>query len=225
MDLSTIFKSVTSSLTDQQSVLNEADTYNHDHGDNMVQIFNLIQNAVSKKSEEPIEKQLAYASEEVEKGSDSGSAKFYSEGLAKAATSLAGKELGPDTIGLLVQSLLNVEEPPQEKEETNLLGSLLSGLSGKQEAPKKAEPDLLGSLLSGLTGKTETENSEKKFGMDDLLRAGMAYYQSKQQGGSDTEAIFTALMSASPLGQSAHRTQSGSLVAKSILSLAGSFLK
>jgi len=162
MDLSSIFKSVAANLTDQQSALNEVDTYNHDHGDNMVQIFNLIQNAVSEKTDEPVEKQLAYASKAVEKGSDSGTAKFYAEGLAKAAKNFSGKELQPDTVGLLVQSLLNVEEPPKEKEESNLLGSLLSGFAGKQEPAKKEEPNLIGSLLSGLTGKPETEEKDKK---------------------------------------------------------------
>lgn len=225
MDLSTIFKAVSANLSEQQSVLNEADTNNHDHGDNMVQIFNLIQNAVSQKSKEPVEKQLAFASKAVEKGSESGSAKFYSEGLAKAAKNFSGQELEPNNLGLLVKSLLNVEEPPKEKAESNLLGSLLSGIAGTQQTTKKEEPDLLGSLLSGFAGKQEAEETDKKFGMDDVLRAGMAYFQSKQQGSSDTEAIFSALMAASPLGQSAHRSQSGALVAKSILGLAGSFLK
>jgi len=201
MDLSTIFQSVTAQLTDQQSTLNEADTYNHDHGDHMVQIFSLIQNAVSQKSEQPVAKQLNYASQVVEKEADNGSGKLYAQGLAKAAQNFSGSELQPDTLGLLVKSLLNVDEPPQQKQETNFLGS----------------------LLSGLTGKPDTSEKDQKLGIDELMRAGMAFYQSKQEGGSTTEALMGALMAASPLGASTHRSMSGSMVASTIMDFAKSF--
>ena len=201
MDLSTIFQSVTAQLTDQQSTLNEADTYNHDHGDHMVQIFSLVQNAVSQKSEQPVAEQLNYASQIVEKEADSGSGKLYAQGLAKAAQNFSGSELQPDTLGLLVKSLLNVEEPPQQKQETNFLGS----------------------LLSGLTGEPGTSEKDQKLGIDELMRAGMAFYQSKQEGGSTTEALMGALMAASPLGASTHRSMSGSMVASTIMDFAKSF--
>lgn len=201
MDLSSIFQSVTAQLTDQQSTLNEADTYNHDHGDHMVQIFSLIQNAVSQKSEQPVAEQLNYARQVVEKEADSGSGKLYAQGLAKAAQNFTGSELQPDTLGLLVKSLLNVEEPPQKKQETNFLGS----------------------LLSGLTGKKDTTEKDQKLGIDELLRAGMAFYQSKQEGGSTTDALMGALMAASPLGASKHRSMSGSMVASTIMDFAKSF--
>jgi hypothetical protein len=200
MDLSTIFQSVTAQLTDQQSTLNEADTYNHDHGDHMVEIFSLIQNAVSQKSEQPVAEQLNYASQVVEKEADSGSGTLYAQGLANAAQNFSSSELQPDTLGLLVKSLLNVEDPPQKKQETNFLGSLLSGLMGK--------PD-------------DSEN-DPKLGIDELLRAGMTFYQSKQEGGSTTEALMGALMAASPLGASSHRSMSGSLVASTIMDFAKS---
>ena len=203
MDLSTIFKSVTAQLTDKQSTLNEADEYNHDHGDHMVQVFNLIQNAVSQKSDLPVAEQLSYASQVVEKEADSGSAKLYAQGLANAAKNFSGTELQPDTLGLLVKGLLNVEEEPPQKKETNFLGS----------------------LLSSLTGKTESSESDQKVGVDELLSAGMAFYQSKQEGGSTTDALIGALLAASPLGQTKHRSMSGSLVASSIMEFAKSFNK
>ena len=201
MDLSTIFQSVTAQLTDQQSTLNEADTYNHDHGDHMVQIFSLVQNAVSQKSEQPVAEQLNYASQIVEKEADSGSGKLYAQGLAKAAQNFSGSELQPDTLGLLVKSLLNVEEPPQQKQETNFLGS----------------------LLSGLTGEPGTSEKDQKLGIDELMRAGMAFYQSKQEGDSTTEALMGALTAASPLGASTHRSMSGSMVASTIMDFAKFF--
>jgi hypothetical protein len=204
LDLVTLFSSVTSALTKEQKSLNEADTYNHDHGDHMVQIFDLIQSAVSKKSDLPVADQLAYASKQVEKKAESGSGKLYAEGLAKAAKSFTGSELTSDTIGVLVNSLLSVEKPEEKQDGSS---------------------DLLGGLLSSLTGGGNSSEADQKLDMDDLLRAGMAFFQSKQDGESNMEAAMDALMAASPMGQTASRSQSGSLVASTLLGVAQSFIK
>jgi hypothetical protein len=203
LDLSTLFSSVTQALTQKQESLNEADTYNHDHGDHMVQIFDLIQTAVAKKSDEPVADQLAYASKQVEKKAESGSGKLYAEGLANAAKSFAGNELTPDTIGVLVNSLLSVEKP---------------------EAKQSTGNDLLGGLLSSLTGGGSSSEEDQGLDVNDLLRAGMAFFQSKQDGDSNMEAAMDALLAASPMGQTASRSQSGSVVASTLLSVAQSFI-
>jgi len=196
IDLATIFQTVTARLSEKKDTLNEADTYNHDHGDHMVQIFDLIQNAVSKKTNKPVSDQLKYASKVVKDKAHSGSAELYAQGLSKAASNLSGADLNTNTMSTLVKSLLNVEEP-QQKQQTG---------------------EGFGSLLSGLLGGGEADSKENEFGVDDLLQAGLAFYQSKQEGDSNTKAIIDALLAASPMGQSAHRTQSGSLVASTIMS-------
>jgi hypothetical protein len=203
LDLSTLFKSVTQALNEKQDSLNEADTYNHDHGDHMVQIFDVIQSAVSKKSDLPIADQLAFAGKEVEKKAESGSGKLYADGLANAAQSFAGNELTPENIGLLVNSLLSVKEP---------------------ENNQASGGGMLGGLLSSLTGGSNESQGDQKLDMDDLLRAGMAFFQSKQDGESNTDAIMDALMAASPMGQTASRSQSGTLVASTLMNVAQSFL-
>lgn len=53
----------------------------------------------------------------------------------------------------------------------------------------------------------------------------MAFYQSKQDGEGNTDAIMDALMAGSPMSNSTHRTKSGSLVASTKMDFAGSFLK
>ncbi len=98
-------------------------------------------------------------------------------------------------------------------------------LNVEEHEGKQANGGLLGSLLSGLTGGDEKESESQKVELDDLLRAGLAFVQSKQGGGSNTEAIINALIAASPLGESAHRSQSGSLVASTIMSFAQAFQK
>lgn len=198
LNLSTIFNSVKEQLKHQQATLNEADIHNHDHGDHMVQIFGLIQNAVSQKAEQPVAGQLEYASQVVEKEADSGSGKLYAQGLANAAINLSGTNLQPDTLEILVKNLLNVKEPPQ----------------------KPAKPNLLGSLVSGLMGKSKTPEKEQKLGIDELLHASMSFYQSKQDGSTTTDALIGALMSSSHLGQNQHRAMSGATVAATIMDFA-----
>lgn len=199
LDLSSVFSAVTSALESKQSSLNEADTYNHDHGDHMVQIFNLVQKAVSKKSDAPVNDQLAYASEVVEKEASSGSAKLYADGLAKAASNFKGADLNSDNISMLVNNLMNINQSAQVKEN---------------------DGNMLGSLLSSVTGGGKQPEGENALSMDDLLRAGMAFYQSKQEGDSNTEAVMDALMAASPMGEVTHRSQSGSIVASTIMQFA-----
>jgi len=202
VDLKTLFQTVSQQLAEKKDNLNEADTYNHDHGDHMVHIFNLVQDAVSQKSEEPLDTQLAYASQVVDKKENSGSGKLYAQGLANAAKNFSDKELNQNNLGELVQSLLGAEKrQPEQKEESS---------------------GLLGSLLSGLTGQSGQAQSDQDLGLDDLLRGGMAFYQSKQGGDSNMEAVMDAIKASSPMGQTPHRTQSASIVASTLMNFAGS---
>ncbi len=201
INLSTLFKSVADSLEENKSELNQADTHNHDHGDHMVEIFNLVQKAVSQKSKAPVPEQLKYASQVVKKESNNGSAQLYAQGLANAAAQYTGNDLTADNIGTFVKTLLGAED---------------------QQVPMSNNQ--LGSLLAGLTGQKQETQSDSKFGVDDLLRAGMAFMQSKQSGGNNTDAVLQAVIAASPLGQSAHRSQSGMLGASTLVSTAQSFM-
>ncbi len=208
IELNTLFQSVAERLSEQQETLNEADGYNHDHGDHMVQIFRLIQSATAQKADQPVADQLEYASSVVKSEADSGSAKLYAQGLSKAAENFSRSDLNENNIGDLVKSLLMTEDPqdPQESQNTaenkNLFGSLLSGVMGNGD---------------------KSEGSDQKFGIDEIFHAGMAFFDSKQEGEGNADAIIAALLAASPMSGSAHRSQSGSLVASTILDFAKSF--
>ena len=49
IDLASLFQSVTGQLQNKKDELNEADQYNHDHGDNMVDTFEVITQAMKEK--------------------------------------------------------------------------------------------------------------------------------------------------------------------------------
>jgi len=243
LDLSSIFKAVTGTLVENKADLNQSDEYNHDHGDHMVEIFDLIQKSVSEKKNASPSTQLGYASKQLLEKSSSGSAKAYAQNLSAASKTLKGKQLSTDTIGTLIQSLMGMSgssQQPQQSAGSDLLGSLLSGLGGAQKSQPQAPSDggnLLGSLLSGLSGSNQggsggdligsllsgmtgqQTEQDNKLDMGDVIKAGMAYYGAKQRGSSNLEAIMSALSSSSTLGQSSHRKKSGALVVNTILDL------
>lgn len=248
INLSSIFKAVTKILSQNEESLNQADTYNHDHGTNMVNTFKLVQKAVSAKKDQSASEQLAYASQVLRDNSTSGSAQVYAQGLENASNKFVGKEVTKDTVGTLISAMMGMDQTAQPSSSAangNLLGSLLGSLTGAEESsPETNTGDLISSLLSGLGGSSSSQlQSESDSGnminslfgsltgsqqsdpdgldVGDLLSVGAAYYSAKQQGGSTMEAIMQALSSASPLGQREDRKQSGALVINTILNMLG----
>ncbi len=200
IDLASVFKTVSTVLSENQTKLNAADTYNQDHGDHMVEVFNLITKAIGQKKNADPADQLKYAGEQLLANPKSGSAAMYGENLLQAAQTLQGQQVTAESGLQLVQLLL-----------------------GSQQATTKTpqEGGVLGSLLSTFTGGGTSE------GLDagDLLTAGMAFFQSKQQGDSTMEAAMDALIAASTAGQTPHRAESGKLVANTLLQALAAFKK
>ena len=239
IDLAQLFGSVVSALDQNKDALNQADTYNHNHGDNMVEIFEVITQAMKAKSKATPAEQLAYASQLLQAKSQSGSAKLYAQGLQDASAKLGGKKtLTSNNAVTLLQALMGTQkkvtpqtlqtqarktyaqQPTTQQPGAGLLGSLLGGLTGTQQTPAStgAGDDLLGSLLGGLTGATGSSSSKSgKIDVAKLLKAGMAYMQAKQAGSSDVNALLSAVMAGSRVGTQDYRAQSGTLVANSLL--------
>ena len=208
INLAKLFGAVANSMGQQRETLNQADTYNHDHGDHMVEIFEVVTQAVKEKKNANSADQLAYASE-ILRRRQSGSAQVYANGFAQAAQQFQGQAVTTDNAGMLLQSLLGGGQTPAAPAQQ-------AGGSG----------DMLGALLGGLTGQAgQSQGADNGLDMGDLLNAGMAFMNAKQQGSSTTEAAINALMSSSPLGQSSHRKESGTVVANTIMQLLGSMTK
>jgi hypothetical protein len=76
----------------------------------------------------------------------------------------------------------------------------------------------LGALLGG-EQPSQQKNTQGQDGLDlgDVLNAGMAFMNAKQQGQNNLQAGLSALMAAGPLGQKPHRQQSGQVVANALL--------
>ena len=190
-DLSALFNVAAQALAANQSSLNQADAQNQNHGDNMVQAFQMISQAMASQRGAPPSTQLQHASDVLAQNATSGSGQVYAQGLAQAAQQFQGQNaVTPDNAMLLVQSLLG---------------------GGQQSAPQGGA-DLLGSLLGGQQGQ-QTNGVD----LGALLSAGMTFMSAKQQGQDNVQAALTALMSGGPLAQSQHRQQSGQLVGNALL--------
>jgi hypothetical protein len=226
-----LFNMATQTLAANQSSLNQADTENQNHGDNMVQAFNMITQALASQQGAAPSKQLKYASKVLAQNATSGSAHVYSQGLAQAAQQFKGQRtVTPDNAMMLIQALLGGGQQPAQQaglgtlmgggqaaqsapQGTDLLATLLGGQSA-QSAPQGG--DLLGTLLGG---QSAPQGGQQGSGIDigDVMNAGMAFMNAKQQGQDNLQAALTALMSAGPMAQKPHRQQSGQLVANALL--------
>ena len=205
IDLFALFNQVAKTMKDSKTSLNKADTYNHDHGDHMAEIFEVIAQAVKeKKSADPAD-QLEYAASLLRNKAKSGSGKLYAHGLKEAAKQMVGKDLDAGSIISMMQTVL-----------------------GAGEAPAATKPaasgDMLGSLLGSLVGGGKTGGGEGGMDMGDLLGAGMRFLSAKQGGKSNLEAITGALVSGSQMASSPYREQSSRLVTSTMLKALTSML-
>lgn len=197
IDLGPLFSQVVKTLAQQQSQLNKADTQNHDHGDNMVQVFKTITDAIEQKQGSSQTSQLDYAAELLTQ-QNSGSAQLYAKGLQQAAQQFKGSEIDAGNILQLIQLLMG----------------------GGQAAPSAAPSGAgaLGTLLTQLAGGQAASGADDdKINMQDLINAGLTYMNAKNQGASTGEALIKALVADSAMAPTPHRAQSSELVLKTLL--------
>ena len=187
VDLVKLFSAVAETMVENQASLNKADEYNQDHGDHMVEIFQMITGAVKEAPKDDLSGGLSAASELLTE-KKSGSAAMYAKGLAQAAEYFQGQDLDATQLLPLLQTMLGGGEATVEKGAGGLLESRVGSIGG-----------------------------EDGLDMGDILSAGAAFLQSKQEGDSNLEAAVDAIISASKMGETPHRAQSSKLVADVLL--------
>jgi hypothetical protein len=207
VDLAQLFQTVSKVLEQNQAQLNQSDTYNHDHGDNMVDVFTTIANAMQQNSSAIPAKQLKTAASQL-RTKQSGSAQYYSKSLNQAARELrTAKGVNAENAATLVQTLMG--------------GGQSSSQSGS------AATDMLSTLLGSLAGTTGTTPSSSSgqatIDWQTVAAAGMEYMQSKQEGKDTLTSLMEALM-AEPTKTATYRKDSGTLVASTLMQALGSML-
>lgn len=203
-ELAYLFQRTTAVLHANRADLNQADPYNGDHGDHMLEIFQLASKAAGEKAGEPLADAMQYASHLLAGCEGNGSAALYSLGLAQFGTSFREYRITLDNLVAYIQSVL-----------------IESSKGSAPSAQKSDEGDVLKALLNGLAGwrAVAQDKEPPKGGLDTgyLFDLGVAYMQAKARGGSKLEVIADAAVSASPLNELPYRTRSGRLVIQTIL--------
>lgn len=130
IDLGKLFQTVTGTLAQNKQSLNDADTNNHDHGDNMVSAFELITKAMQEKKGANQADQLTHAAQVLGQ-QKSGLAQIYAKGLSQASRQFQGQPVTSDNAMVLVQSLLGAGEAPvQQSDQLMVSPPNLSYVSG-----------------------------------------------------------------------------------------------
>jgi len=187
VDLVKLFSAVAETMVENQSSLNKADEYNQDHGDHMVDIFQMITGAVKEAPKNDLASGLSKASELLTE-KPSGSADMYAKGLGQAAEYFQDQDLDASQLLPLLQTMLGGGEASVSKGAGGMLDSLVGSLGG-----------------------------EDGLDLGDILSAGAAFMQSKEEGDSNLEAAIDAVISSSKMGETPHRAQSSKLVADVLL--------
>lgn len=220
VDLGSLFSEVSASLAQNRESLNAADDYNGNHGDNMVQNFSIITRAVNQKKNAAPAEQLAYASRVLAKNGTSGSARMYSEGLARAAENLRGQPaITQENAMVLIQSLMGSETAPEAGAQTRssgdlltgLLGSMLGGQSAAQPSSSQADDPLSGLIGSMLGGQpaAQPRPSAADDPLSGLLGAMLGGQSTAQPGPSAADDPLSGLLGSMLGGQSTAQPSSG----------------
>jgi hypothetical protein len=197
INLIELFTAASKAIGQHQEQLNQADKGNKNHGDNMVQVMEVITQAMKEKKNSDAPTQLEYAAELLRKKSNSGSASLLSDGLAKAAEQVTGKKIDIGSALSLLQTVMN---------------------GGKGQPRSSGTGDLLGTLLTGLTGGN-TQKADDGMDIGDMLNIGMGLLQSAKDSGLDVSMISRALVADTEMGKTDHRSQSGEIITNAVLQL------
>jgi len=214
IDLAQRFQTVTGALSDNRQQLNDADDNNHDHGDNMVDTFEVITQAMREHRGADPADQLEYAAQMLRQRK-SGSSQMYANGLEQASREFQGQQVTPANAMTLIQSLLGGGQAPQPQQQGGGVGGMLGSLLGGGQQPQQGGGVgvMLGSLLGG---GQQGQQGQDGLDLGDLLQAGMAFMSTKQRGGGNLEAIVNAVVASSAMG-GGYRQQSSNLVASTMM--------
>jgi hypothetical protein len=236
INLLQLFQAAAGALQQNQSTLNTADSYNHDHGDNMVNTFDTIVQALQQKQDAKPAAQLKYISQQLEQKSTSGSGKTYAQGFSQAAKKFKGTGITLENILPLLQLILGGGQASSGAgSSTDIIGSILGGLLGGQNASssQSGQGIDLGGLLGGILGggQSSSTQSSQGGGLGDILggilggQSGSSSSASGSSAGDLLGTLIGGIVGNSKMSDSAPHTQSGQIVTASILQALAKILR
>ncbi len=209
--LAPVFAAVGQALLENRDRLNQSDPVNGNHGDHVVEIFQIATQAAAEKPEASLAESLDNAAARLEVLQDNASAQIYARGLRQIAEQTRIHQVSLEELAATIQEALRDEKSARAFEQA----SMATARTG----------EVMKCLLSGLAGWNRLE--EGKPGSPDpldlgaMLEFGMAYIQAKnranEHGGERAGILADAAASASPLGKYPHRYESGVIAIQALL--------
>jgi len=206
IELGGLFQVVADVMQQERGHFNQADPYNQNHGDHMVEIFDLASDSVNSLAGQQLSNSMEYAAEQLAALPANGSAQVYSQGLAQFARRFREYEVSTDELIVYVRGLLKAEkEKPTERAEVRssqgagVLKALMAGLADWRSVYKGREP------------------ARDPLDVGYLFDLGVAYMSAKARGGGRAKVIADAAVSVTPLNSIPHRAESGRLVIQTLL--------
>jgi hypothetical protein len=221
-----LFSAVGQALESNRQALNQADPYNGNHGDHVVQIFQLASQAAEEKRDLPPAEIMEHAALLLQGQKQNGSAQEYARGLACMAEQFRKYEITLDGLvsyvrGVLVEDREALRTDTRRSSEGSKQSDPASEKRSGQEVPSAKSGKVLKALVSGLAAWGQDNEGKLQSGnpldMGALFELGMVYLQARQRGGSKIEILADAAASASPLGKVPHRCLSGKVAIQAFL--------
>ncbi len=194
-DLARLFRSVQMVMEAQRQIFNQSDEINCNHGDHMVEIFNIAARSTGEQGGVELPVAMDYAGLRLSDCKGNGSAQVYARGLTVLAEQFRKYGINLEDLLAYVQGVIweksDVQPPANQTKSGDVLKALLAGLAAWQ-----------GSEVEGI-------KSPAGLSLGYLFDLGVAYMQAKGVGGSRVEVIAEAAVAVSPLKDVPHRRMSG----------------
>ncbi len=208
--LGQVFSGVAAVLAEQRQGLNAADSVNSNHGDHMVEIFEVASSTASAlitcSSANGQPARMADILFEVGRHLDdlpeNGTALVYAQGLKAFALEFQSRNIELPHLEAYVRQVLD-GSPVNDQSSTTSRGK-----------------DVLKALVNGLVSWRRAEKGQPSAGGLDLgalFEFGIIYLQAKEAGGSRAEIIAWAAAMATPLSKIPYRLQSGRIALQALL--------
>jgi len=201
--LAALFQAVEKALRLNQNLLNQADTSNGDHGDQMVAVFQIAVQAASELQAAGPAEAMERAGTLLESTLASAEALTYAHGLRQVAAQLQQRSISlAELLALLKRSAggeIHLDAQDGESRTGEVLKALTAGLANWNRVEHGKNP--LGSPLD----------------MGVMFEFGMAYMQARQEYTDRVEILAEAAVAASPLAAVACQRLSGVIAFKALL--------
>jgi hypothetical protein len=205
--LASIFLAVETALQENREALNRCDLVSANHGDNMVDVFQIATRTVAELGSDNLSEAMAGAADQLKKAGDNDIAQIYAHGLAEISDQLRINDVSLQNLIATIKSFLGDDD---------------NGISSHKDSENEARTGIvLKSLLAGLADWNRVEESQEKsdhpldFGA--LVGIGMAYMQAKRRNQERIDILADAAASASPLVKDPCHYQSGVIAIKALL--------